>query len=124
MSEGTIYNLLNKAANIVLPIYQGIKEEIEKATTIGSDESGVKVKNQNYWAWTWQTILATFIVITKSRGFVTISNTFPKGFPNSTYVSDSLSAQLKTVAKRHQLCIAHLMRELNYFEEILRKHSA
>jgi len=117
MSEGTIYNLLNKAANIVLPIYQGIKDEIEKATTIGGDESGVKVKNENYWAWTWQTILATFIVITKSRGFVTISNTFPKGFPNSTYVSDSLSAQLKTVAKRHQLCLAHLLRELKYFEQ-------
>jgi len=28
MSEGTVYNLLNKAANMVLPIYEGIKEEI------------------------------------------------------------------------------------------------
>jgi len=119
MSEGTIFNLLNRVANIVLPIYEAIKVEITKATTVGGDESGVKVKNENYWVWTWQTILATFIVITKSRGFVTISNTFPKGFPNSTYVSDSLSAQLKPVAKRHQLCLAHLMRELNYFDEIL-----
>jgi len=118
MSEGTIFNLLNKAANTVLPIYQGIKEEIAKATTVGGDETGVKVKNENYWAWTWQTILATYIVITKSRGFVTVTNTFPNGFPNATYVSDSLSAQLKTVARRHQLCLAHLLRELNYFEQI------
>ena len=118
MSEGTIFNLLNRAANIVLPIYKGIKEEITKATTVGGDETGVKVKNENYWAWTWQTILATYIVITKSRGFVTVTNTFPDGFPNATYVSDSLSAQLKTFAWRHQLCLAHLLRELNYFEEI------
>jgi hypothetical protein len=118
MSEGTIYNLLNKAANIVLPIYRGIKEEIAKATTVGGDETGIKVKKEKYWAWTWQTILATYIVITKSRGFVTVTNTFPNGFPNSTYVSDSLSAQLKTVAKRHQLCLAHLLRELNFFEEL------
>jgi len=118
MSEGTIFNLLNKAANIVLPIYQGIKEEVEKATTVGGDESGVKVKNENYWAWTWQTILATYIVIAKSRGFVTVNKTFPDGFPNATYVSDSLSAQLKTFSKRHQLCLAHLLRELNYFEEL------
>ena len=117
MSEGTIFNLLNKAANIVLPIYQGIKEEITKASTVGGDESGVKVKNENYWAWTWQTILATYIVIAKSRGFVTVNKTFPNGFPNATYVSDSLSAQLKTFSKRHQLCLAHLLRELNYFEE-------
>jgi len=102
MSEGTIFNLLNRAANIVLPIYKGIKEEITKATTVGGDETGVKVKNENYWAWTWQTILATYIVITKSRGFVTVTNTFPDGFPNATYVSDSLSAQLKTSARRHQ----------------------
>ena len=117
MSEGTIFNLLNKAANIVLPIYQSIKEEIAKATTVGGDETGVKVKNESYWAWTWQTILATYIVITKSRGFVTVTNTFPNGFPNATYVSDSLSAQLKTSARRHQLCLVHLLRELNFFEE-------
>ena len=117
MSEGTIFNLLNKAANIVLPIYEGIKEEVSNATTVGGDESGVKVKNENYWAWTWQTILATYIVIAKSRGFVTVTNTFPNGFPNATYVSDSLSAQLKTVSQRHQLCLAHLLRELKYFEQ-------
>lgn len=118
MSQGTIFNLLNKAANIVLPIYEGIKEEISKATTVGGDESGVKVKKENFWAWTWQTINATYIVISKSRGFVTIQNTFPNGFPNATYVSDSLSAQLKTNAKRHQLCLAHLLRELKYFEQL------
>jgi len=59
MSEGTIFNLHNRAAKIVLPIYEGIKEEITKVATVGGDESGVKVKNENYWAWTWQTILAT-----------------------------------------------------------------
>jgi transposase len=117
MSEGTIFNLLNKAANIVLPIYQGIKEEIAKASTVGGDETGVNVKNEKFWAWAWQSLYATYIVISKSRGFVTVGQTFPNGFPNASYVSDSLSAQLKTFARRHQLCLAHLLRELNYFEE-------
>ncbi len=117
MSEGTIFNILNKAANIVLPIYEGIKEEVGNASTVGGDESGVKVKNENYWAWTWQTLLATYIVITKSRGFITVDKVFPNGFPNSTFVSDAWGAQLKTVSKRHQLCLAHLLRELNYFEQ-------
>lgn len=118
MSQGTIFNLLDKAATIVLPIYDGIKEEISKATTVGGDESGVKVKKANLWAWTWQSLLATYIVISRTRGYATIEKTFPAGFPNATYVSDSLSAQLKTVAGRHQLCLAHLLRELNYFEQI------
>ena len=119
MSEGAIFNLLNKAANIVLPICQGIKEEIAKTTTVGGYESRVKVKNETFWSWTWQTLLATYIVISKSRGFVTVEKTFPNGFPHATYVSDSLRAQLKTTARRNQLCLAHLLRELNYFEGLL-----
>ena len=117
MSQGTIFNLLNKAANIVLPIYDGIKQEISEATTVGGDESGMKVKKEKFWAWTWQTLRATYIVISKTRGFATVEKTFPAGFPNATYVSDSLGAQLKTVARRHQLCLAHLLRELNFFEQ-------
>jgi len=34
-------------------------------------------------------------------------------------VSDCWSAQLKTSAKKHQLCLAHLIRELANFEEAL-----
>lgn len=118
MSEGTVYNLLEKAANSVLPLYDAIKDEVESSLVVGGDESGVKVNNKKYWAWTWQTLKATYITIAKSRGFITISDNFPNGFPNATYVSDSLSAQLKTYASEHQLCIAHLLRELNYFKEI------
>ena len=104
----------------MMPIYNGIREEVSKATTVGGDETGMKVKNQKYWAWTWQTLYATYTVISKSRGFVTVEKTFPQGFVNATFVSDSLSAQLKTPAKRHQLCLAHLLRELNYFKEAYR----
>lgn len=118
MSQGTIFNLLDRAGDIFLPIYNAIKKEVENAFTVGGDETGSKVMGKKYWAWTWQTALATFIVITKSRGFVTISNIFPNGFPKATYVSDSFGAQLKTFASRHQLCLAHLLRELNYFVEL------
>ncbi len=118
MSEGTIYNLLNKAANMVLPIYKGIKEEISRAITIGGDETGVKVKKDKSWAWTWQTLQATYIAISQSRGFAAVMENFPDGFPHATLVSDSWAAQLKTPAKRHQLCLAHLLRELNFLQEL------
>jgi transposase len=118
MSQGTIYNLLDKAANMVLPIYEGIKEEISKAIAIGGDETGIKVKKNKFWAWTWQTLHATYITISPSRGFVTVQQTFPDGLSNATLVSDSWGAQLKTPAKRHQLCLAHLFRELNFLHEL------
>lgn len=117
LSEGTIYNMLNRVADSLRPVYQGIKQDIAKATVIGSDESGVKVNSGNYWTWTWQSSTETFITIAPSRGYVTINNEFPNGFPNAILVSDSLSAQLKTPALLHQLCLAHLLRELNAFIE-------
>lgn len=118
MSQGTIYNLLNKAANMVLPIYEGIKKEVSKAITIGGDETGVKVNKSKSWAWAWQTMHATYVTISPDRGFATILKHFPDGFPNATLVSDSWAAQLKTPAKNHQLCLAHLFRELNFFNEM------
>lgn len=81
----------------------------------GGDETGLKVNGRTNWVWVWQTASETYIANSISRGFVTISENFPTGFPNAFYVSDALSAQLKTRAKGHQLCIAHLLRELNFF---------
>lgn len=117
LSEGTIYNMLDRVANSLLPVYEGIKQDVAKAKVVGSDESGVKVNNSNYWTWTWQTDSETYITIKPSRGYVTIENEFPDGFPTAILVSDSLSTQLKTPALLHQLCLAHLMRELNAFIE-------
>ena len=42
---------------------------------------------------------------------------FPGGFSDAVYVSDSLGAQLKTPAKSHQFCMAHIIRELTLFME-------
>ncbi len=118
MSEGTVFNMLNRTAEYLLPVYAGIKSDIEKATTVGSDESGAKVGMEKYWAWVWQTLFETYITIAPSRGYATIENEFPKGFPQAALVSDSLSTQLKTPAFLHQLCLAHIMRELNGFIEL------
>ncbi len=117
LSQGTIYNMLRVADNL-LPVYHGIKQNVQNAKVVGSDESGVKVNNDNFWTWTWQTETETFIIIDPSRGFCVIENAFPNGFPQAILVSDSLGAQLKTPALLHQLCFAHLLRELNAFIEV------
>jgi len=61
----------------------------------------------------------TYIKVALSRGFKSITETFSDGFPSSIYVSDSLAAQLMVEAKAKQLCLAHLLRELNNFEDVL-----
>jgi hypothetical protein len=45
---------------------------------------------------------------------------FPGRFIRSFYVSDCRASQLKVVAGAHQLCMAHLLRELTNFADNLK----
>ncbi len=61
MSEGTVFNKLNKVASKLHPIYEDIKECITRAKVVGSDQTGTNVENNKYWSWTWQTKTETYI---------------------------------------------------------------
>jgi transposase len=115
MSQGTVFNMLDRVAKSLSPLYNGIKDAVANAAIVGGDETGLKVNGNKNWAWAWQTANETYIINSKTRGYVSVTENFPDGFPNAVYVSDSLSAQLKTPAKAHQPCLAHLLRELNFF---------
>lgn len=116
ISEGTIYNIIGSMSNKAAPVYEAIKGRIATSEVVGGDESGVRINGGKGWFWVFQDPLCTFIKVAYSRGYQTITETFPNGFPASIYVSDSLPAQLKIITKAKQLCIAHLMRELKNFE--------
>ena len=47
----------------------------------------------------------------------TIEENFPAGFPNGILVHDCWKSHFNTSAKGHQICTAHLLRELKFFEE-------
>jgi transposase len=119
MSEGTVDNLLERVAQKAMPAYQMIQQRIQSAAVVGGDETGASIGGKKGWMHTWQSAKLTFIVASMNRGFQTVMQYFPNGFPLSVYVSDCWAAQLKVPAKLHQLCIAHLLRELNNFIEAL-----
>lgn len=117
ISEGGIHCLLQRFAQKTTPIYQMIKQRVQDSKVIGTDETGIKVNGNKHWFWTWQTPNLTFITLSNNRGSETIDREFPQGFPKSTLVHDGWRAQLKTVSKDHQSCLAHLQRTLNYLDE-------
>lgn len=116
--EASLVSAVRRIANKSQPVYERIKENILSSTVVGTDETGAKVNGHKEWFWTWQTPTNTLITVDSSRGFKAISQVFPKGLTNSILVSDCWAAQLKTPAKTHQLCTAHLLRELNFFIEL------
>ena len=119
ISEGGIHYLLNKLAKKAEPAYDLIKQKLLSPSlrAIGADETGVKVAGAKHWAWVWQNDDATFITITDNRAQRSITENFEKGFDNAVLVHDCWRSHFNTNALSHQICLAHLLRELNYLTE-------
>jgi len=118
ISEGSLVSAVRRMALKSLLLYNRIKENILQSPVVGADETGAKVNGGKAWFWTWQNPNNTFITVDPSRGFGVIKRLFPDGLKNGILVSDCWAAHLKTPASTHQLCIAHLLRELNFFMEL------
>jgi transposase len=119
ISEGSIDHILETMSAKAEVAYKAIQERIIQSEVVGSDETGCRVNGQKHWFHVWQNHMLTLIVSFASRGHRVIEEYFPGGFLHSFYVSDCWASQLKTKAKAHQLCIAHLLRELLNFEKSL-----
>ncbi len=112
ISTGGISHLLNRFAGKCTPAYDLIKEKLQHSSYVGSDETGCKVNGKLNWFWVWQNLQLTYITHSKSRGKKAIEDNFPQGFPKAILGSDAWKPQLNTAAKGHQLCTAHMLREL------------
>ncbi len=118
LSQGTIYNTLERTVRKTNGIYQTIKDFLQQSDWVGSDETGIYVNGKNWYNWVWQNKKATFIVATPTKRKDHISEYFYHGFPNAILSSDQYAAQLSTIAKGHQICYPHLYRRIVYLMEI------
>lgn len=117
ISQGTVSGILDRFAKKSLPALELIKQTVCKSTVVGADETGMKQNGQLNWFWTWQNKLATYIVASANRGIATIKEHFPAGFPKAILVHDCWPSHLNTEAAGHQICTAHLLRELKFLEQ-------
>jgi len=118
ISQSTVINIIKRFAEKAIPTYLDIKDQIQKANVVGSDETGCNVNGKNIWYWTWQNMAYTFIVLSYNRGEATITDNFPQGFPNAILSHDRWAAQCLTNAFGHQLCLSHILRELKGLDEL------
>lgn len=117
ISQGTIDNIVLSMAQKGREVYDALREQVSQSRVLGSDETSAKVNGKKQWIWTWQNTLVTYLAVSLSRGKDIIAHLFPKGFAKAVVISDRWKAQLNTRAKGHQLCFAHLLRDLNYLIE-------
>ena len=118
ISQGTVSNMLNRMRKQSLPAYHAIREAIEKSTVTGADETGEKLNGKLHWMWVFQNKLLTYIFQHPSRGKEAIDSHFPDGLPKSIIVTDRHRSYFNMEVSGHQLCLAHLLRELVYLQEL------
>ncbi len=118
ISQGSIGNLLQRLGDKSQVVYEVIQNNITKSRSVGGDETGLKVNGDKFWAWIWQNSMLTFIAVSVNRGKQTVQKLFPKGFINAILNSDRWKTHITTHARGHQLCFAHLLRDLNYLIEL------
>jgi transposase len=124
ISEGGLHCLLDRFTDKARPFYKEIKNRIEKSESIGTDETGAKVNGKKHWYWVWQTEKLTYIYHSLNRGIKTIQEVFENGLPNSILQHDRWASHFHCLAKGHQLCTSHLLRDLNYLEELYKNEWA
>lgn len=117
ISTGTIISKIESLAHKCLPFYNEIRNDIQNSPVIGVDETGCKVNGKNTWFWALQNESSNYILHSTNRSRTTLDDHFPCGFAQSTLVHDCWTSYFKLDVRNHQLCIAHILRELNYFIE-------
>ena len=91
---------------------------LETAPVVGADETGAAVGKHLHWNWIFQNDLLTYVYQSESRGQKAIDSKFPKGLPNSILVTDRHQSYFKMNVKDHQVCLAHLLRNAEYLNEL------
>ena len=89
-----------------------------KSPVVGVDETGTYVNGKNRWSWVWQNEKLTYITSGHSREKEVFTTVMPEGMPESILVSDCYSPYFSVNVKDHQICTAHILRELIYLSEL------
>ena len=118
ISQGFIANSINRSADKAIGIYNYIKDQIQLAPWIGTDETTLFVNGLKNTLWTWQNNKFTFLAITRSRHAKHIDRLFYHGFPNAIISSDQYAPHLATNARGHQICWVHLLRKIAFLSEV------
>jgi transposase/uncharacterized coiled-coil protein SlyX len=118
ISGGSLANMVQSFANKCVGIYGEIRRRISQSPVVGADETGVCINGKNGWAWVFQTPDATYIHAGDSRGKKVIDELFPQGFPKTVLVHDCWPSYFSVPTDGHQICTAHLLRELKYLDKL------
>jgi len=118
ISQGSFVNWINEDKKNAAPAIEKIKECIMKSVVVGFDESGLYCNKKLDWTWIAQTVYFTLLFHGSGRSHKELESRFGSSLERMVAVTDRHSAYFTLNFLNHQVCVAHLLRELQYLNEL------
>lgn len=112
VSEGAISNAFARMVEPLETLRQSIRAKLASAAVVASDETTMRVGGVTHWLWVYLTKDAILHEIVprraKSMALAVLGEHRPE-----IWVSDRYAGQ-QDLAQAHQICLAHLLRDVQY----------
>ena len=90
-----------------------IKARLLAGTTLASDETGLRVGKANWWLWVFHHADSAVFVAAKHRAKAVVAAFLGDHRPDH-WISDRYGGQMGWAGWEHQVCLAHLIRDVQY----------
>ena len=113
ISEGAIVNVLQAARSAFAKQREAIRARLLSGTILQSDETGLRVGKANWYLWVFHHKDSAVFVAKPTRAQTVVSD-FLGDYRPDYWVSDRYAGQMGWAEKDHQVCLAHLIRDVQY----------
>lgn len=118
ISQGTLANIVREMLDKSRPAIKLIERLIKESSVVGFDESDCYVNGKLSWSWIEQTTYLTLVFRGAGRGAKVLEERFGDSLRNMVAVTDRHSAYFAIDFLNNHICLAHLLRNLEYLNDI------
>ena len=118
ISQGTLANIVREMLDKSRPAIELIERLMRESAVVGFDESGCYVNGKLNWSWIAQTVFLTLVFRSSGRGSKVLEERFGDSLKRMVAVTDRHSAYFVIDFLDNQICLAHLLRNLEYLNDI------
>jgi transposase len=113
ISEGALVNILDTSREAFSAQTCLIKARLLAGTTLASDETGLRVGKANWWLWVFHHGDSAAFVAARHRSKAVVEAFLGDHRPDY-WISDRYGGQMGWARRDHQVCLAHLVRDVQY----------
>jgi transposase len=116
ISEGGLVQMWYRLQEVLFAWYEQIRQEALESAVLHGDETGWRTDGKTNWLWCFTTRFLTFYMIDRSRGGPALAKFFIQEFAG-TLITDFWGAYNAVACAARQMCLVHLLRELEHTEK-------